>query len=62
MNILGERFEPAVNKVIKLNKMLKEYALKIKFFHVDYHTPLKDDKTVYNRNCRRRNSSKIRVC
>ena len=35
--------EPA-NKVIALNKMLKEYALKNKIPYVDYHTPLKDDK------------------
>ena len=35
--------DPA-NKVIALNKMLKEYALKNKIPYVDYHTPLKDDK------------------
>ncbi len=35
--------EPA-NKVIALNKMLKDYAQKNHFTYVDYHTPLKDDK------------------
>ena len=32
------------DKVIALNQMIKDYALKNKITYVDYHTPLKDDK------------------
>ncbi|MCQ4035202.1 SGNH/GDSL hydrolase family protein [Kaistella montana] len=35
--------EPA-NKVIALNKMLKDFAQKNHLIYVDYHTPLKDNK------------------
>ena len=35
--------EPA-EKVIALNKMIKDYALKNKITYVDYHTVLKDEK------------------
>lgn len=33
--------EPA-NKVIALNELLKDYAIKNHISYVDYHTPLKD--------------------
>jgi hypothetical protein len=48
--------EPA-NKVIALNKILKDYAIKNQISYVDYHTPLKIKKWFANRTCRRRNSS-----
>ncbi len=35
--------QPA-NKVIALNKMIKDYALKNKIIYVDYHSVLKDEK------------------